>query len=168
MNSLFPTVGVCGTGAMGQGIAQLAAQAGSQVMLFDASFERAEHAQERYCRAMAKNACQAPHLHQHQLSQYLRALNTANTLQALSSCDLVIEAIVEECSDVKQALFAQLCEHLLSRGRHREQHVLFVHHGTGCRHASSPAFCRLAFFQSRRFNEGGGGSSWFGNVASRM
>jgi 3-hydroxybutyryl-CoA dehydrogenase len=37
MNSIFQTVGVCGTGAMGQGIAQMAAQAGSRVWLFDAS-----------------------------------------------------------------------------------------------------------------------------------
>jgi 3-hydroxybutyryl-CoA dehydrogenase len=45
MNSLFPTVGVCGTGAMGQGIAQMAAQAGSQVLLFDAATDRAVQAQ---------------------------------------------------------------------------------------------------------------------------
>ena len=31
----FPTVGIVGTGAMGRGIAQIAAQAGSVVRLFD-------------------------------------------------------------------------------------------------------------------------------------
>ena len=36
MSLQFETVGVVGTGAMGRGIAQIAAQAGSQVWLFDA------------------------------------------------------------------------------------------------------------------------------------
>ena len=35
MNPLFKTIGVIGAGAMGRGIAQIAAQAGSQVLLFD-------------------------------------------------------------------------------------------------------------------------------------
>lgn len=110
MNSLFSTVGVCGTGAMGQGIAQLAAQAGSQVLLFDASFERAEQAksaiESQWQKMLAKDR-----ISPNQLSQYLSRLHTASTLQDLSSCDLVIEAIVEN-ADAKRALFAELCEHL--------------------------------------------------------
>ena len=35
MQPIFPSAGVVGTGAMGRGIAQMAAQAGSQVWLFD-------------------------------------------------------------------------------------------------------------------------------------
>jgi 3-hydroxybutyryl-CoA dehydrogenase len=35
MSTRFNTVAVVGTGAMGRGIAQIAAQAGSQVLLFD-------------------------------------------------------------------------------------------------------------------------------------
>ena len=35
MAAVFPLVGIVGTGAMGRGIAQIAAQAGSQVLLFD-------------------------------------------------------------------------------------------------------------------------------------
>ena len=35
MKPIFKTVGVVGTGAMGRGIAQIAAQAGSTVKLFD-------------------------------------------------------------------------------------------------------------------------------------
>ena len=95
---------------MGQGIAQLAAQAGSQVMLFDASFERAEQAkiaiESQWQKMLAKDRITSS-----QLAQFLSHLHTANTLQDLSSCDLVIEAIVEN-SDAKRALFAELCEHL--------------------------------------------------------
>ena len=44
MSLQFETVGVVGTGAMGRGIAQIAAQAGSQVWLFDAKPGAAEQA----------------------------------------------------------------------------------------------------------------------------
>jgi 3-hydroxybutyryl-CoA dehydrogenase len=106
MNSLFPTVGVCGTGAMGQGIAQMAAQAGSQVLLFDAATERAVQAQQaiaaQWQKMLDKQRITAA---QHQ--SYLSALKTVDSLQALSACDLVIEAIIE-CLDAKVALFSKL------------------------------------------------------------
>ena len=35
MQPIFPTVGIVGTGAMGRGIAQMAVQAGSHVLLLD-------------------------------------------------------------------------------------------------------------------------------------
>ena len=44
MQSIFKTVGIVGTGAMGRGIAQMAAQAGSQVLLFDVQSDAAEAA----------------------------------------------------------------------------------------------------------------------------
>ena len=113
MNSLFSTVGVCGTGAMGQGIAQLAAQAGSQVLLFDASFERATQAksaiESQWQKMLAKERITPS-----QLAQFLASLQTVSSLQEMSSCDLVIEAIVEN-ADAKRSLFAQLCEHLSTK-----------------------------------------------------
>ena len=44
MQSIFHTVGVVGTGAMGRGIAQMAAQAGSRVRLFDLQPDAADAA----------------------------------------------------------------------------------------------------------------------------
>jgi 3-hydroxybutyryl-CoA dehydrogenase len=92
MNSLFPTVGVCGTGAMGQGIAQMAAQAGSQVLLFDAATERAVQAQQaitaQWQKMLDKQRITAA---QHQ--SYLSALKTVDSLQALSGCDLVVDLL---------------------------------------------------------------------------
>ena len=41
---VFSTVGIVGTGAMGRGIAQIAAQAGSRVVLFDAAPDAANKA----------------------------------------------------------------------------------------------------------------------------
>ena len=43
---LFTTVGIVGTGAMGRGIAQIAAQAGSTVVLFDTQAAAVEKARE--------------------------------------------------------------------------------------------------------------------------
>ena len=42
----FSTVGIVGTGAMGRGIAQIAAQAGSTVVLFDTQAAAVEKARE--------------------------------------------------------------------------------------------------------------------------
>ena len=93
---------------MGQGIAQMAAQAGSQVLLFDAATERAVQAHQaiaaQWQKMLDKQRITAA---QHQT--YLSALKTVDSLQALSGCDLVVEAIVENVQ-VKQALFMQLCE----------------------------------------------------------
>ena len=52
----FPTVGIVGTGAMGRGIAQIAAQAGSTVVLFDtqpAAIEKAREAAHNLARMPA-------------------------------------------------------------------------------------------------------------------
>ncbi|MFK5282216.1 3-hydroxyacyl-CoA dehydrogenase NAD-binding domain-containing protein, partial [Lacticaseibacillus paracasei] len=46
MKALYKKVGIVGTGAMGRGIAQLAAQAGSHVVLFDAMALAASNAQQ--------------------------------------------------------------------------------------------------------------------------
>ena len=45
MKIQFPTIAIVGTGAMGRGIAQIAAQAGSQVLLLDATPGAAQAAQ---------------------------------------------------------------------------------------------------------------------------
>ena len=46
MTPTFQTVGIVGTGAMGRGIAQMAAQAGSAVLLFDLQPGAAEAARK--------------------------------------------------------------------------------------------------------------------------
>ncbi len=92
---------------MGQGIAQMAAQAGSDVLLFDTASQRATHAQQaigaQWQKMLDKQRI-TPDQHQ----AYVSALKTVDSLQALSGCDLVIEAIVEE-PQVKRDLFVQLC-----------------------------------------------------------
>jgi 3-hydroxybutyryl-CoA dehydrogenase len=102
----FANVGIVGTGAMGRGIAQIAAQAGSIVQLMDAQAGAAEKAREAIFAqwdklqekgrmdAAAVQACKG-------------RVQPAASLRDLAGCQLVVEAIVERL-DVKQGLFAEL------------------------------------------------------------
>lgn len=107
----FLRVGVVGAGAMGRGIAQIAAQAGSQVQLVDAAPGQAQAAVQtvlaQWDKVLAKGRMDAA-----EREALSTRLQPADDLAALADCDLVIEAIVEKL-DIKQQLFAQL-EALLS------------------------------------------------------
>lgn len=102
----FPTIGLVGTGAMGRGIAQIAAQAGSTVRLFDTQPEAVARAQaalgEQWDKLVAKGRITAEAAAAHK-----RRLQPAAQLADLADCALVVEAIVERL-DVKQRLFAEL------------------------------------------------------------
>ena len=56
MNCTFTQIGLVGTGAMGRGIAQIAAQAGAQVLLFDQAPQAAHQAKEAIQATWAKLA----------------------------------------------------------------------------------------------------------------
>ena len=106
MSPTFQITGIVGTGAMGRGIAQIAAQAGSRVLLFDAVPGSAAAAQASICaqwdKLRDKGRIEAAH------TEALKSrLSCADALNALSHCDLVIEAIVERL-DAKVGLFADL------------------------------------------------------------
>jgi 3-hydroxybutyryl-CoA dehydrogenase len=111
MTAAFSLVSVIGTGAMGTGIAQLAAQAGSKVLLYDtrpgaaASAAAAVHAQ--WDKLMAKGRLDLA-----QASVLKADLSATDDLGAIRECDLVVEAITERL-EVKKALFAEL-EQLVS------------------------------------------------------
>ena len=106
MEVVFKITGIAGTGAMGRGIAQIAAQAGSQVLLFDTqpqAGERAAAAITSQWERLAEKGRMAPE----QVTALKQRITIAPSLQALSVCDLVVEAIVERL-DVKQKLFTEL------------------------------------------------------------
>ncbi|MDP2163016.1 MAG: 3-hydroxyacyl-CoA dehydrogenase [Hydrogenophaga sp.] len=106
MNALYKTVGIVGTGAMGRGIAQLAAQAGSLVKLFDTQADAAGKAREalsiQWDKLVAKGR-----LEDALATDYKARLMPVDALQALNDCDLVVEAVVERL-DVKKSLFLSL------------------------------------------------------------
>ena len=106
MEPLHKIVGIVGAGAMGRGIAQIAAQAGSSVKLFDLQPGVALKAQaelsSQWDKLVAKNRIEAVVAEGHK-SRVL----ALDTLAGLADCDLVVEAVVERL-DVKQSLFAEL------------------------------------------------------------
>lgn len=106
MQSFFKRAAVVGTGAMGRGIAQMAAQAGAEVWLFDAQAGAAAGAREALTKTwdtlQAKGKLDAT-----ARDANVQRLRVAESLQDLAGCDLVVEAIVERL-DVKQSVFKQL------------------------------------------------------------
>ncbi len=99
-------VAVIGTGAMGQGIAQIAAQAGLKVYLYDAQPEATERALAQLDKIWARQV-ERERMTQEQVDAARAQLVTIADLNELSSVDLVVEAIVENL-DIKKELFAQL------------------------------------------------------------
>ncbi len=106
MKPAYTTLSIVGTGAMGRGIAQIAAQAGSQVLLFDTQAEAVGKA------ILAINGVWDKQVEKGKLSfadadVYKARLTPCSALADLAPSDLVVEAIVEKL-DIKQGLFKQL------------------------------------------------------------
>lgn len=106
MNTEFKQVAVIGAGAMGRGIAQIAAQAGSHVWLYDTQAEATQKAKEAVFQVW-DNLASKGRIEASTVTQYKAQLHIAANLQDLSQCELVIEAIVERL-DIKKSLFADL------------------------------------------------------------
>ena len=106
MKPVYQIVGIVGTGAMGRGIAQIAAQAGSTVKLFDVQPDASQKAKAelavQWDKLVAKNRLDAT-----TTDAYKNRVLTVDKLTELADCDLVVEAVVERL-DVKQILFAEL------------------------------------------------------------
>ena len=103
---LIRRVGVVGLGTMGAGIAQVALQAGQQVVGREVSDELGEQARAKIdhflTRAVEKDRMTAEDKH-----AAMGRFTTTTELDALADSDLVIEAIVEEL-EPKRELFAEL------------------------------------------------------------
>ncbi len=110
MSLVFETVGLVGTGAMGRGIAQIAAQAGSTVLLFDAQPGAAQTARaalaDQWDKLVAKGKLDTAAAEGHKAR-----LRVVDALDGLAGCQLVVEAIVERL-EVKRQVFAELERHV--------------------------------------------------------
>ena len=107
MNSpRFKTVGIVGTGAMGRGIAQIAAQAGSAVLLYDTQAEAVAKARQAVAAQWDKLVAKG-RLTPEQAQAQQQRLQPAGSLADLAGCELVIEAVPEKLA-LKQELFQKL------------------------------------------------------------
>jgi 3-hydroxybutyryl-CoA dehydrogenase len=108
MPALLPsvTIGIAGAGAMGAGIAQVAAQAGHAVRLFDTQPDAADKAIANMTRALARLA-EKGKLTAADAAAIPARVHSASSLSEFADCGLVIEAVVENL-EVKRSLFTEL------------------------------------------------------------
>jgi 3-hydroxybutyryl-CoA dehydrogenase len=99
-------VGVVGAGAMGRGVIQLFAQSDHDVYFYDAGQGAVQEA-NRFVLGMLSRMVEKGRLSAEKGKAASSRLHPCETLEGLKSCDLVIEAIVENI-DIKQKVFAEL------------------------------------------------------------
>lgn len=104
--SKIKTALVIGAGTMGIGIAQIAAQSGQSVMLYDADSEAAAKAKQQLVATFEKLVGKGK-ITADTAEQALALVTPIMTLDEAANADLVIEAIVENL-DVKRSVFQQL------------------------------------------------------------
>ena len=106
MNKSKVIVGVAGSGAMGSGIAQLAAMKGHQVILVDNNHSAIEKSEE-YINKALYNLVVKQKINDDDAAKFKNLISFSDNLSDFKSCGIVIEAIVEKL-DIKQELFKQL------------------------------------------------------------
>ncbi len=100
-------LGVIGAGQMGNGIAHVCALAGISVVLHDVAAPRLREALATINGNMARQVARK-RITEEEKASGLKRISTAETLEGLADCDLVIEAATEK-EDVKRKIFSDLC-----------------------------------------------------------
>ncbi|MDR5750967.1 MULTISPECIES: 3-hydroxyacyl-CoA dehydrogenase [unclassified Caballeronia] len=100
------TIGIVGSGAMGRGIAQIAALGGLTVRLFDTNPQAVAAARDYLSDTLNKLAAKGK-LKEADAHAALARVHAAAQTSDLADCDVVIEAIVEKL-DIKRELFREL------------------------------------------------------------
>lgn len=102
----YKVVGVVGAGAMGSGIAQVAATAGCKVFLFDTRKETVDQALSQLKNTFIK-LVEKQKITLESANEIISRIKPSYQLSDFLGCNLVIEAIVENLS-IKQQLFKDL------------------------------------------------------------
>jgi len=100
----FKSIGIIGAGAMGGGIAQVAASSGHKVWVYDTNKNALASCQQKLADILQKLATKGriP-----DAKEILDRFSFVSDLADLSDCDLIIEAIIENL-DIKKSVFSAL------------------------------------------------------------
>lgn len=101
-------LGVVGSGTMGNGIAQTAAQNGYEVILYDIAESQLEKAAASIKGGLEKRVAKGK-MAQEAMDATLAAISYTSDIKALADRDIVVEAVVEKMA-IKQSVFTQLEE----------------------------------------------------------
>src|SRR6266851_5081012 len=101
------TVGVIGSGQMGNGIAHVAALAGFDVVLNDVSLDRLKSAMATINGNLSRQVTKKI-ITDDARKQALDRIVSAETMEGLADCDIVIETAVEK-EEVKRKIFHEVC-----------------------------------------------------------
>ena len=105
-NDSMNVLGLVGAGVMGMGIAQIAAQAGLTVRVFDVRDGGAANGCKKLAETLVKLQ-EKGKLTAEQVAAATARVSPVGSLAELAGCDVVVEAIVEDLK-AKQSLFAEL------------------------------------------------------------
>lgn len=97
---------VVGAGQMGNGIAQVAAQAGYDVVLNDITMELAEKGLNNIKKILSKNVSKGK-ISEEEKEKILSKITLSDKLDPAKECDLIIEAVIENM-DIKAKVFSEL------------------------------------------------------------
>jgi len=101
------TIGVIGSGQMGNGIAHVAALAGFNVVLNDMSPDRLKSAMATINGNLTRQVAKKT-ITEDAHKQALARITSSDTFDGLSHCDLVIESAVEK-EEIKRKIFHDVC-----------------------------------------------------------
>ena len=99
-------LGIVGSGIMGSGIAEVAAKAGSTVVLRSRKQESADAMVAALAKSLAKQVSRGK-LDEAEAAVVEGRVSATADLEALADCDMVLESVVEDL-DVKKQLFVEL------------------------------------------------------------
>ena len=100
------TIGICGSGIMGSGLAEVAARAGHDVVVRSRSIDTARAMVDSIAKGLDKQV-QREKITAADKDAILARIRATASIADLADCDLVIESVVEDLA-VKKALFAEL------------------------------------------------------------
>lgn len=101
-------VGIIGGGAMGSGIAQVFAQAGHSVVLYDTNQDALDRSKQNLAKTFEKLVAKEKYTAD-KAQEIQNNIEYAGDLNAFASCDLIIEAIIENL-DIKKSVFKNVEE----------------------------------------------------------